>query len=391
MLKISKNNLFVYIFLLGFASIAFGQNVLDGIAAIVDDDIILQSEVTQGAFQLAMQYGIDLNKTPDELPRLRKMTLDNLVNVKVLLIQADKDTVEANDKQVDAALEQQMQYVSQQLGGDDKIEEYFGLSLAKIRRTYREQIAENMRVSAVRDQKMAKIIVTRREVSQFFNTKKDSIGSIKEAVDISHILIQTQPGTDADKAAYDKIKEIRERALKGENFADLAKEYSEDPGSAVRGGNLGFMSRGEFVREYEEAAFNLQPGQISDIVKSQYGYHVIRLEERRGEKINTSHILITKKPTHADEVAAADKIKKVYGLLKSGKSFEDMVKEYSMDASTKEDNGHLGRFEIDQLKDTAKEFTFALNGLKPGDISEPVKTKFGFHILKLNSREEPRS
>jgi peptidyl-prolyl cis-trans isomerase SurA len=318
------------------------------------------------------------------------MTLDNLANVKVLLIQADKDTVEANDKQVDAALEQQMQYVSQQLGGDDKIEEYFGLSLAKIRRTYREQIAENMRVSAVRDQKLAKIIVTRREVSQFFNTKKDSIGSIKEAVDISHILVQTQPGADADKAAYDKIKEIRERALKGENFADLAKEFSEDPGSAVRGGNLGFMSRGDFVREYEEAAFNLQPGQISDIVKSQYGYHVIRLEERRGEKINTSHVLITVKPTHADEIAAADKIKKVYGLLKSGKSFEDMVKEYSMDASTKEDNGHLGRFEIDQLKDTAKEFTFALNGLKPGDISEPVKTKFGFHILKLNSREEPR-
>jgi peptidyl-prolyl cis-trans isomerase SurA len=318
------------------------------------------------------------------------MTLENLINVKVLLIQAEKDTIEANEKQVEASLEQQMQYITQQLGGEDKAEEYFGMPLSKIRRSFRSQIEENLRVSAVQNQKLANVSVTRREVRQFFTDKKDSIGSVKEGVDISHILVRVKPGEEAKRRDFEKIKNIRDRIVAGEDFAALAKEYSEDPGSASRGGELGFMSRGDFVREFEEAAFNLKPGELSDIIQTEFGYHIIQLVERRGDKINARHILISIKPTKDDELAAAEKIKQIHAELVNGKSFEEMVKLYSDDESTKETDGHLGYFDIDQLKETAKEFVFALEGIEAGQISEPVRTKYGFHILKVNSREEAR-
>ncbi len=391
-MRSGKLFIFVCLALLGVMSAGslYGQNVLDRIVAIVDKDIILESEVAQGAYLLAMQMGIDLVKQPKEAAKLREATIENLINQKVLLLQAEKDTINADEKQVDAYLQQQMQSIIQQLGGEDKVEEYFGMTLSRVRRTYREQIEQNLRIAAVRDKKLATISVTRREVEEFFATHKDSIGKIKETVDISHILIEPKPGEEAKKAALAKIKALRERVLNGEDFATLAKQYSDDPGSAARGGDLGFMSRGEFVKEFEETAFNLKPGEVSDIVQTEFGYHIIKLEERRGEKIRARHILVAVKPSKEDEIRAAQKIKEIYNELKNGADFYELVKKYSDDKSTRDDKGHLGTFEVDQLRETAKEFIFALNGVQPGSYSEPVRTKYGFHILKLNRREEPR-
>lgn len=368
----------------------FAQQVLDRIVAIVDDDIILDSEVVQGAYLAAMQIGIDPSKSPREFEGLKRSTLDNLINQKILLIQADKDTILAEERQVDTYLQQQMQSVTQQLGGEDKVEEYFGMSITKIRRNYREEIEKNLRSMAVRNQKMAGIKVSRREVEEFFRTMKDSVARIDETVDISHILISAKAGDAARRHAIEQCKSIRERILAGEDFEQLAKEYSEDPGSNTRGGDLGFMSRGDFVREFEEAAFNLQQGELSDIVESQFGFHIIKLEERRGEKIHTRHILISIKPTQEDEAAAADTVKSLYRKLKNGADFNEMVDRYSEDESTQKMQGHLGEFEIKQLRERFTEFVFALDGVNEGDYAEPVQTQYGFHILKVNTRQAAR-
>jgi len=366
------------------------QQVLDRIIAIVDDDVILESEVVQGAYLTAMQMRIDPAKSPAEFERLKKETLNNLVNQKILLVQADKDTVKAEEAQVEKYLQQQMQNLVQQLGGEEKVVEYFGSTISKIRRNYREEIEKNLRVRTVQQEKFKNIKVGRREVEQFFRAMKDSIGSVKEAVDISHILITAKPGEAAQRAAFEKAAALRERILKGEDFAVLAEANSEDPGSASRGGDLGLMSRGEFVREFEEAAFKLEPDQISEVVRTQFGYHILQLVERRGEKIRIRHILITIKPTREDEVAAADSIKKVYNLLKGGADFAGMVSRYSNDESSKGDKGFLGHFEIDQLRERAKEFVYAVRDVAPGQISEPVKTQYGFHILRVEAREKAR-
>ena len=368
----------------------YAQQTLDKIVAIVDDDVILQSEVTQAAYYMALQLGIDPSSSSSEFEELQKNSLESLINQKLLLIQADKDTITADERQVDAYLQQQIQTIVQQLGGEDKVEEHFGTTMSRVRRNYREEIEKNFRIRAVQDQKMADIVVTRREVEQYFNTHQDSLQPIKETVDISHILVSPQAGEEAERAALERIDELRERIIQGEEFAELAKQYSDDPGSASRGGDLGFMSRGEFVREFEEAAFNLETGEISEPVKTEYGYHIIRMEEKRGEKIHTHHILIALKPSREDEIAAAEKIKEIHRQLREGASFIEMVEQYSTDESSRDLGGHLGKFEIDQLRQTAKEFIFVLQDVEVGGISDPVKTQFGFHILKLNAKEEPR-
>ncbi|MBN1479845.1 hypothetical protein EH223_18220 [candidate division KSB1 bacterium] len=367
-----------------------GQELLDRIVAIVDDEIILESEVTQMAWLMTAQLGIDPSKNQEKFMEFRKIAAQNIVTKELLVIQADKDTIEAEERQIEAYLEQQMQTAIQQAGGQEKLEEVFGMPLSRIRRNYREDIEKELRAKAVQDQKLMNVSVNRREVKDFYRTMKDSLGRRNETIDISHIIIEAKPGEKARIEAMEKAINIRKRLLDGEDFAELARTTSDDQASAQRGGDLGFMAREDFVREYAEAAFALQPGEISDIVESQFGFHIIKLEEKRGEKIHTRHILISIKPTQEDQIAAAEKIKSIHGQLVNGADFVEMVEQYSDDASTKNDRGHLGTFEVDQLRSMAKEFVFALDDVEVGEISEPVKTEYGFHILKLNSREDAR-
>jgi peptidyl-prolyl cis-trans isomerase SurA len=380
----------IYLIILGGVLQVSAQQALDRISAIVDDDIILESEVVQAAYLIAMQLKIDPTKEMQRFKELQADALDNLINRKLLLIQADKDTIIADERQVDGYLQQQMQNNIQQVGGEDKLEEYFGSTISKIRRQFREEIEKNLIIQAIQGEKLATVKVSRREVELFYNTMKDSVGKVNETVDISHILVEAEPGEESQAVALETVESIKQKIAAGEDFAELAKSFSEDPGSATRGGDLGFMSRGDFVPAFEQAAFALKPGEISGIVESEYGYHIIKLEEKRGEKIHAKHILITAKPTETDQRAAADKIKQIHSELLAGADFLELVDKHSMDASTKEQKGHLGVFEVDQLLETAKEFTFALNGVEPGKYSDPVATQYGFHVLRLNSRDQAR-
>ncbi|MBN1560077.1 peptidylprolyl isomerase [candidate division KSB1 bacterium] len=366
-----------------------GQELLDRIVAVVDDEIVLESEVTQMAWMMAAQMGVDPARDQTKFAEFRKIAANNIVTKELLVIQADKDTINADEQQIETYLNQQMQMATQQAGGEEKLEQIFGMTISRIRRNYRDDIEKELRANAVQEQKLANVTVNRREVREFYNTMKDSLGRINDTVDISHILVETQPGEKARMEAMEKAIQIRKELLDGADFAELAKQ-SADPGSAQRGGDLGFMSRDEFVKEYAEAAFSLQPGELSDIVESQFGFHIIKLEDKRGEKIHTRHILISITPTREDEIAAAARIKDIHRQLQDGADFVALVEEFSDDESTKNDRGHLGVYEVEQLRSMAKEFIFALEGVEVGGISDPVKTQYGFHILKLNSREQAR-
>lgn len=368
----------------------FPQETLDQIVAVVDDEIILDSEVTQMAYMLCVQQGIKPQKNPEKFEEMRKQALDNYINRELLLIRADEDTVIANEQQVDAYLEQQLENVIQQTGGEDQLEARMGMMMSQIRDLYRRRIVKDLRANAIKDSIFLPITIGRREVREFFEENKDSLGQMREAVEISHILVEPQPGEQARLKARSAAENVRKQLLDGADFSEMAQKYSDDPGSAKRGGDLGFKGRDDFVREYAEAAFNLEPGKISGIVESQFGFHIIKLVERRGEKIHTKHILFSIEPTEEDLVEAAEKIKKVHTMLKEGADFDSLVVKYSDDESTVEDGGYLGEFEFNQLQQMAPEFSYVLNNLKPGEISEPVKTQYGFHILKLHDRSRAR-
>lgn len=367
------------------------EQVLDRIAAIVDNEIILESEVTQGAYLLALQMGIDPTRAPLEFEKLKRQTLENLVTQKVLLVEARQETIKVDDGQVDQLLDQQMQALLQRFGSEEKLADYFGQPVSKIRRSYREEIVNSLMINNLQQQKFGNVKVTRREVEEFYRTHKDSLPELRESVNISHILVEIKPGIEADHRAYEKAKEIRQRILNGEDFATLARTYSQDPGSASRGGELGFMSRGDFVQEFEEAAFALEPGQISEVVKTRFGYHIIQCLDKRGDKINVRHILISVPVLKEDEEAALRKIREIRRrIVEEGESFEEMARQYSDDETTKEQGGLLGWFELDKFAETAKEFRAVAETLKVGEVSEPFKTQYGYHIMKMNDRQEAR-
>lgn len=365
------------------------QQIVDKIVAIVDDDIILQSELLQFSLNLAFQYKIDPRLEPEKFSELQEQVLDNMINQKILLTKAEEDTIQANEREVENVLDTQIERMIQQLGSVEKLEEYMGSTIGKIRRDFRGDVEDNLKVESLKAQKMQKIQISRREVEHFYKTMRDSLPDFNETVDISHILVTIAAGKDAETVAMSKIIDIAERLRKGENFVELAQEYSEDPGSKTRGGELGFFKRGEFVREFEEAAFNLEDGEISDIVKSEHGYHIIQMIERRGERINVRHILVRLSATQEDAARTEKLINEIRDKLRDADAdFAEIAKTYSDDETTKEQGGHLGKFAVDELQE--KEFKNAVKTLEEGEISEPFRTRFGWHILKLNERQEAR-
>jgi len=379
----------LFIFLLLFSHHAHSQEALDRVVAVVDDQIILQSELLQYAYSLAFQLGIDARKQPEKLEQLRDGALESLIAQKVLLIKAKEDSVTVDQRQVDQELDNRLKGMVEQLGSEEKVEEYFGQPLRKVRRTLRENIEEGLLVRTLNQRKFREIKISRREVEDFYHALKDSLPGVKAAAHLSHILLNIVPGEAAVKEAQAKIDGLLKRVRDGEDFAKLAREYSEDPGSASKGGELGFIQRGDFVREFEEAAFSLQPNEISGVVRSQFGLHIIQLIDRRGEKINARHILVRIATSSNDEKETEAAARRWRDDILAGKmTFEEVAKKYSTDQTTKEKGGDLGWFESDQLQVPA--FREAAKILKPGEISQPLKTQYGFHLVRLDERRDPR-
>ena len=368
----------------------YSQDSIDKIVAIVDDDIILKSELMQFSLNLAFQMKVDPRYEQEKYEELQKQVLDNMINQKIFLAKAEEDTIEANEREVDNVLETQIERMIEQLGSVEKLEEYMSSSLRKIKRDFRDEVRDNLKVEALKGQYIRKIQISRREINEFYKSKKDSLPDLKETVDISHILLNIKPGRAAEEEAQKRIKEIADKLNAGEDFVELAKNYSEDPGSKSRGGELGFFQRGDFVKRFEEVAFSLQPGEISGIVQTEHGFHIIQMIERRGEKINVRHILIRLGATKDDAAATVEKINEIRSMLDEPEAdFAKLAQEYSDDATTNEEGGHLGQFTVDELQE--KEFKRIIKLLEPGEISLPFKTRFGWHILKLNSREQART
>ncbi|MBN1155079.1 peptidylprolyl isomerase [candidate division KSB1 bacterium] len=367
----------------------YPQQVIDKIVAIVDDDIILQSELLQYSLNLAFQMKVDPRVDQQKFTELQSNVLNNMINQKIFLTKAEEDTIEVNEREVDNMLESQIERMVSQLGSEEKLEEYMGAPISKIKRDFRDDVRDNLKVESLKAQFIRGIQISRREVNEFYSTMKDSLPNFKETVDISHILITEKPSIEAEKRALAKATEIRQRLESGEDFAEMAKQFSEDPGSKDRGGELGFFNRGEFIKEFEEAAFNLKPDQLSDVVQTEHGYHIIKLIERQGERINVRHILIRLTSTKEDAEESQRYVDNIVAMMDDPEvTFADLAKQYSDDETTKDQGGHLGLFAVEELQEP--EFIKAINQLDVGEVSKPFKTRFGWHILKLNSREEAR-
>jgi len=366
----------------------FCQQLIDGIAATVGNEIILRSEIDQHVQNYVIQNRIDVKKQPQIISQLKEQTLERLVEQKLLLAKAEEDTLKVEDEILDKQVDQRMRYLIERVGSEDKLEQLFGNSIKKIRRDTRDIVKEQLLVEKARAEKFRNVKVSRREVEEFYHTYKDSLPTMQETVKIAHILKLVKASDDAQMTAKQKMQGILDQIKAGADFAELAEKYSEDPASSRRGGDLGMISRGDFVTEFEAVAFGLKDGELSDIVQTQFGFHIIKMIERRGEKVRTRHILIQVAPTQEDEKHIIEQLNEIHQRAIDGEDFSDLAMEYSEDENVTDDKGELGVFETDKL--VVPQFKEIIKDLNVGEISQPFKTEFGYHIVLLQDRQESR-
>ncbi len=364
--------------------LCFGQEVIDGIAAIVGDHVILRSEVEQYARMTANQYQINPFRNKKQFEELKQQSLQQLIDEKILLEQAKIESIEVKDRNIEATLEQQMQSMISRAGSEKKVIEIMGKSLPEIKKEYREIVRNRMIVQSLQQQKFMDINITRREIDQFKEEYKDSIPDVPPSLDFSHILISPKIGENETSEAKELIDSLYQLIKDGADFGKLAMKYSEDPNSAKRGGELGFIKRGNLVKSFEETAFSLKKGEISEVVKSSFGYHIIQMIERKGEKINVRHILIQEKISNANIDEAR---KKAFAIRKKIMNdqipFDSAAVKYSDDVDLEKTKGRIRRIPKNKIENP--EFVKVLDTLEKNQISDVFKTDQGFHIIRLNN------
>ena len=382
------NILFLFIFC---SAIINAQEVLDKIVAVVDNEIILKSELDFQVNAMAAQRNID-----PSTPNLRQSVLDAMIDEKLVLAQAALDSITVSDEEVNQRIDYQINLFIQQYGSKERVEQIYGMSLEKIKRELRDDVRKNLMIQRMKDKKFASVEASRLDVEKFFDTYRDSIGIIPEKVTIAHIYRNPKASSEARQKALDFAKSLLDSLKAGADFADLAKKYSEDPASAQHGGDLGYVKRGVFYPEFESAAFSLDVGQISDVVETPVGFHIIQLLDKRGESIHTRHILIKIKTDEKADLRTIDFLTAVRdSIIKGYGTFADYAKKYSEDKQTSVFGGELGTFYMSQLD---KSLVDPVSKLKEGEISFPRridygKDNYGYHIIYLEKRiqEHPAS
>lgn len=387
---------FLLILLLGSAVQVKAQNekVIDEIAALVGSHPIYWSDV-EAQYAQAKSQGM----TGDPFA-LRCEIFENLVFQKLLVYQAEIDSLVVGDEQVNSELDRRLRYYIQQFGTQQKLEEFYDKSLEE----FKNELREPLRLELLSQQAQAAIVetvkMTPNETKEYFNgLKPDSIPIIPTEYEIGQIVKTPVVGPGQLKEAREKLLALRARILKGEKFSTLAVLYSEDPGSAAKGGELGLFSRGSMAPEFESAAFNLKnKNDISEVIKTKFGYHLLQLIERKGDFVNVRHILIIPKVSPEDLVVAAAKLDSIANKIKADSlTFAKAVVLYSDDPgkvnggliqSQSSGNTRLAADELDP-----KVF-FIIDKMNPGEISSsvPYLTEDGtqaYRVLYLKLRTEP--
>ena len=378
--------------------------VIDKVVAVVGKNIILQSDIENQYIQYRMQGMAE--GTGQEV---RARILEDLLLQKLMLNQAEMDSINVTDEDVERQMDQKLQYFISRFGSKEKMEAQFGKTLTEIKEELRKGQKDQMLQEQIQAKIMENVVVTPQEVKDFFlNIPKDSLPTISPEYEIVQIVKRPPVSIDEKLQVKDRLYQIRKRILEGESsFATMAVLYSEDPGSARQGGELGFTGRGEFATEFENVAFNLHDGEISDVVETQFGFHIIQLIEKRDNMVNCRHILLTAKvPVEALE-KAQNELDSVAQLVRNGDmSFEEACKKYSDDDS-KSNGGYLtnaatgGNWlslqdlqELEQSYPEYKNLAFVITRLEVGEISDPLpmttnENKDAFRLIMIKSKTDP--
>jgi len=365
------------------------RQLVDGIAAVVGEEIVLESEIDEELYLYQMRSGARLPER--ELASLRGRILQELVDEMLLVAKAARDSVAIGEDELDREMDRRVEDLRERHGSEEALAaalEAEGLTLEELEEIYRDDIERRLLAERVvaRDVHQ-KIDVTWGEVEQYYEENRDEVAQVPEAWRIAGILVAPRVSEEAKRRAIERLDVVKGRLAAGEEFADLAREYSDDA-SASAGGDLGFFGRGQMVPEFEQAAFALEVGEVSGVVPTRFGFHIITVVEKDGDRVHAKHILARVATGPADEDRAAARSESLRSRVLGGEDFGELATRYSDDYRTRQTAGELGWFTTEDLEPA---FRDVVTALEAGGVSDVISGEGGFYILKLLEHREPRT
>lgn len=380
-----RNLIFIFFISLNLYSLAQNDTIIvDQIIARVGDEIILQSDI-EATYQQWLQMGNYANQ------QAKCTIFEDLLIQGLLLNQAKIDSIIVTDAELDMQVNARVDMFIQQIGTIEKLEDYLNKPLHEIKEGMKRSLKKQLVADQERNLITEDVTVTPSDVAVYYSgIPADSLPLIDDTYEIRQIVIYPKLTPDIEQITIDQLNEHRDKILNGTRFESLARLYSKDDGSAGKGGELGFMNRSELDPDFAAVAFSLDTGEVSEVFKTQFGFHIVQLIERRGEKVNVRHILL--RPfipanVQAETVKFADSLKNL--VLNDSISFADLARIYSEDDRTKNSGGlfynpmtESTKFKITELPPTMK---YDVINLNQGEISRPIVTTddAGNTVIKL--------
>ena len=384
-------NNFLKIVVCSCLSLNMYSQTIEKVEAMIGEEIVLTSDIESKYLQYLSQGNLKSAEVKCEL-------IEDVLFQKLLINQAKIDSIVVTSEEIDSEISTRLNYFENQLGSMMKVEEYFGKSKLDIEMELGKVIRDQFLAQKVQSTIAVDVKITPAEVSDFFNDQKVSdLPEISTKVEVKQIVIKAIISDDKKKKLRKKLNSFRERVYNGEDFKMLATLYSDDPESAKNGGELGFVNRGELVPEFERAAFRLKEGEISEVVESKFGFHLIQLIKRRGNQINVRHILLKNKVSSTELYNAKVKIEKIEKEIKNGEiSFDNAILKYSEDESKKNggyilNSNTMSTFHTLNEMDLSLKFT--VENLDSNKISIPIVMELAdqsnaYRILQVSKRIE---
>jgi peptidyl-prolyl cis-trans isomerase SurA len=374
-------------------SSAQSPQVIDQVMAVVGNNIILRSDIEKQYYQAVAQG-------EPRSEQLRCMIFDQLLLQKLMINQAALDSLVTTDAQVDAELEKRMRYYVKQIGSEQKLEEYFHTTIVQLKAELRDAIKEQIIVQQMQGKITKDITSTPNDVREYFNSiPPDSVPYIDAEMEVAQIVRKPPVSLEEKKAVRARLEEYRKAIVDGGDFSVYAALYSDDKTTAKKGGELDFFERGMMVPEFEAVAFNLKPGEVSPIVETKFGFHILQLIERRGDQINVRHILLQPRISDDDlrkSVVFLDSIrtKIVLGTM----TFDEAAEKYSDDEETRYNGGLIlnpenGTTQLSPDKMDRLLF-FQVDTMTVGSVSHPLlmqtqEGKSAYRLVLLKSKTKP--
>ena len=360
--------------------------LLDRVASVVEDKIVLLSDVVLAANAVAAQQQINPNTNPSAYQKLLESSRESMVEQLLIIEMAEQDSVEVLDKDIDKALNQQIENIISQTGSKEQAEVALGKKISDFKRSYRDDMRGKLLAEKYTSSLTASISVSRGDVLDFFNTYKDSIPSFPTLYKTHHILLEIRPSEESSNKSFLKALSIRDEILGGLSFSEAAKKYSADPGSKDQGGNLGYVPRGTFVKEFDKVVFTIEKNVLTEPIKTQYGYHLIEVLERTGEKVLSRHILIRTETTDLDKRKTYDTINDIKNNINSFEDFSEAALNFSDDKTSNTNKGFLGMIDLDYYQ--VPELKQEIKDIEIKTVSNPISTDFGYHLIWVDEIKE---